>query len=117
MEAIASTPHTPGPWEVESIPDARGLGRRVFTGRIEVKREDDLIACMHAKHFSGDGSADLANAQLIAAAPELLAQMRRFLPVLERLEAVPAMWKVMTAGLGIGTLNAYRAALAKASQH
>lgn len=38
------------------------------------------------------------------------AEMRRFMPLLERVAEGP-FWDELTAGLGIGTINAYRAAL------
>ena len=71
-----SAQHTPAPWSVEAIPDARGLGRRVFTDRIEIKQYGGLIACLHAKNWGLDGASDLANANLIASAPDLLAALR-----------------------------------------
>jgi hypothetical protein len=55
-----------------------------------------------------------ANARLIAAAPDQNAEMRRYLPVLERAEADPELWERLTKGTGIATLAGYRAAIAKA---
>jgi hypothetical protein len=47
---------------------------------------------------------------------ELLAEMRRFLPLIERLEANPSLWVDLTSGLGIATANGYRAAITKAME-
>ena len=77
---------------------------------------DGLIE--RARAIAPTGSA-LANpnitayAQSLAAENERLrAEMRRYLPVLERLEGSP-LWHDFTLGLGIATLNGYRAAIAK----
>lgn len=43
----------------------------------------------------------------------LRAEAERYLPVLERAEADPEVWDRLTAGLGIATLNGYRAAIAQ----
>ena len=55
------------------------------------------------------------DAHLIAAAPTQHAEMLRFLPVLEQAEADHELWARLTAGTGIATANAYRAAIAKAT--
>ena len=44
----------------------------------------------------------------------LLAEMRRYLPLLERAEADSAVWDRLTAGTGIATLNGYRHVLEQA---
>lgn len=46
---------------------------------------------------------------------KLVGEMRRYLPVLERLERDPEAW-VKFAGAGLATVNGYRAALSKATQ-
>lgn len=38
-------------------------------------------------------------------------EMQRYFPVLQRLEANPELWVEITEGLGIATLEGYRAAL------
>jgi hypothetical protein len=45
----------------------------------------------------------------------LVAEMKRFLTVIERAEAEPGTWERLTAGTGIATANAYRAILSRAS--
>ena len=56
-----------------------------------------------------------ANANLIAAAPDLLKEMERMLVVIQRIEdELPATWAEATQGTGIATSNGYRVAIAKA---
>lgn len=38
-------------------------------------------------------------------------EMRRYLPILERVEANAAIWDSYTKGTGVATVNGYRAAL------
>ncbi|WP_429927734.1 hypothetical protein [Achromobacter xylosoxidans] len=70
-----TTNHTPGPWSLETVRTSCGVCHKVgpFPGR----REDDKPrhACLYADYPSESNPADqelLANARLIAAAPELL---------------------------------------------
>ena len=109
--------HTPGPW---ALADDR-----------QVQRNDGAIIAT-AWWFGNKGSVSknesAANAKLIAAAPDLLDhideqqrkidriqdEMRRYLPILEALEAKPSSWEWFTDGTGIATLNGYRAALKEA---
>lgn len=46
---------------------------------------------------------------------QLEAEMRRYLPVIERAEANAGLWVLLTAGTGIATANGYRAALSGVS--
>lgn len=60
-------------------------------------------------------AAELAHRDCLIAAARLQHQeMQRYLPVLERAEADPALWDSLTAGLGIATLAGYRHAIATA---
>jgi hypothetical protein len=45
----------------------------------------------------------------------VMAEMLRYLPLIERAEADPALWARLTAGTGIATANGYRAAVGKAT--
>ena len=56
--------------------------------------------------------AELENLRAINA--ELLAEMKRYLPVLQALENKPSAWEWYTDSTGIATLNGYRNAIAKA---
>ena len=59
------TSHTPGPWHVGVKP-----------GPMIYNETDDQIADMHDPMPYIDNSVNLANARLIASAPELLAALR-----------------------------------------
>ena len=70
-----TTKHTPGPWGLETVRTSSGVCHKVgpFPGR----RGDDKPrhACLYADYPSDSNPSDqelLANARLIAAAPELL---------------------------------------------
>ena len=51
------------------------------------------------------------NARLRRAIKKHKDEMRRYLPILEALEAKPSSWEWFTDGTGIATLNGYREAL------
>jgi hypothetical protein len=102
--------HTPGEW---------ALGGHCLSS---------VIVCTvprghpDAKHLCGDyaviaefkGPNWAANARLASAAPNLYAEMLRYLPIIEAVERDPEMWQRLTVGTGIATANGYRAALSKA---
>lgn len=100
------TKHTPGPWlavgtwveHPGKVADICTCATRMF-GQEKLGRTYD---------------EECANARLIAAAPDMLAEMVRYLPVIEAAERDPALWERLTAGTGIATANGYRAAIAKA---
>lgn len=90
--------HTQGPWEVTSA-------------NWDGCEEGEVNYCIRM-----DGApASKSNARVIEAGPDMLKEMARFLPVLERAEADADIWTRLTAGEGIATANAYRAAIAKAT--
>ncbi|MCA3704286.1 MAG: hypothetical protein INF12_14785 [Methylobacterium sp.] len=71
--------HTPGPWTLETVKTSCGICHRI--GPFPWRDGRDNHACVYVDHASRDGSAPrdqelLANARLIAAAPELLAALR-----------------------------------------
>ena len=124
-----SAQHTPGPW-VADAGDMAQSADEIFTVAINAAN-GQLVGTVSAfsllsdaengvEYVTADSPCDAAlqeakaNARLIAAAPEQHAEMLRYLPVLERAEAEPELWERLTAGLGIATLNGYRAAIAKA---
>lgn len=111
--------HTPGPWHVRdagphwnnpSIPNYRVVRAPTPSGPhgydVAWSADGELVA----EHVYEE-----ADARLIAAAPTMADEMRRYLPVIERAEADPALWERLTAGLGIATANGYRAAIAAAT--
>lgn len=104
MNAIMSQ-HTPGPWHWSG--SSAGYGSLVSDSGVEVLADIDY----EGLNLHGDDKE--ADACLIAAAPTLFSEMCRYLPVLERAESEPEIWSKLTEGLGVATLNGYRAAIAK----
>lgn len=99
--------HTPGPWKIDWN-----------ISRLDIFSADaaTLVSTLRRSALSsGIDETAKANARLIAAAPTQHAEMLRYLPVLERAEADSELWARLTDGLGIATLNGYRAAIAKAT--
>jgi len=71
---MSDTKWTPGPWVLETVKTSVGVCHKV--GPFPAKREDDKPrhACLYADYPSDFNPADqalLANARLIAAAPDL----------------------------------------------
>jgi hypothetical protein len=101
------TLHTPAPWHVEQLGDA-----------FIIETPGGISGCPYAHlarvHMMTTGVGK-HNARLIAAAPLLLSEMLRYLPVLESLEKMATDWVPHTRGTGIATLNGYRNAIAKAT--
>jgi hypothetical protein len=99
--------HTRGPWHYYAKLSAseNAAGFRIYGASQQVFAE--------LQPMDGDGREGEANARLIVAALSMLAEMQRYQSVLERLSDSP-YWQEMTSGLGIATLNGYRAAIAKA---
>jgi len=52
--------------------------------------------------------------KVVAQRDRLRNEMRRYLPVIERCERLPALWAWCTNGTGIATANGYMAALKEA---
>ena len=105
--------HTAGPWEF--VPKlSASENHKGFFIRAEKATRNGKWALAEVQPGDEDGKLGKANARLIAAAPDMLAEMRMFMPVLERLAASP-MWSDFTIGTGVATINAFRAAIAKAT--
>ena len=49
------------------------------------------------------------------AAPDMLAEMQRYLPIIEHIERNPNFWREASRGTGLAAANGYRAAIAKAT--
>lgn len=67
--------HTPGPWGLETVPTSCGICHKVGPFPPNREGEKNRHACLYSDYPSPDNAADrelLANARLIAAAPELL---------------------------------------------
>jgi hypothetical protein len=74
------TKHTPGPWTLETVKTSSGICHKV--GPFPWRPNKQNHACIYVDNHSHDASAPrdqelLANAHLIAAAPELLAALRK----------------------------------------
>ena len=118
---MSNTKHTPGPWTWEvDEPNARQS-----TPQIGIFQEKGgRIICEIDSHVDHSREEIIANAELIASAPtiyqqnssllEALKEMKRYLPVLERLEEIPEWWEHLTKGTGIATLNGYKNAIQNA---
>jgi len=50
------------------------------------------------------------------ATPYLIAEMKRYLPILEKLESRPDLWGELAEGTGIETANGYRHAIERATK-
>lgn len=98
--------HTPGPWTLETVRTASGFCHKV--GPFPARREggDPRHACLYSDYPCKSNPADqelLANAHLIAAAPDLLAAG------MEAAGSLSAAMEIMTR-LGYGrTANAMQA--------
>ena len=97
--------HTPGPWVAVTRTNAHIEIEAPSQPGYSAKKVATVSLTNHE-----------ANARLIAAAPTQHAEMLRYLPVLERAEADSELWARLTDGLGIATLNGYRAAIKKAEE-
>ena len=103
--------HTPGPWMVASSSNG-------FPDRIVAPAQDDMTAGIvgsaitrHRCISFPSSPEGQANARLIAAAPDILHELKRLVAALEPLER-SGNWPLDSAG--IATLNAARAAIAAA---
>lgn len=98
---------TPGPWEV-----FQNDGNVMVVGQIKPNGKRTKVAVFPAME---ELDVKLANANLIAAAHDLLKEMERMLVVIQRIEdELPATWAEVTQGTGIATANAYRLAISRA---
>lgn len=97
--------YTAGEWMAELGPD----------GSFDVTTEVDgryLVLCKRS-YWPGRADESHANGELFAASKDLLAEMVRYLPVIDRAEQDPELWSRLTAGTGIATANGYREAIRK----
>lgn len=100
--------HTPGPWFVSGVRLKMNGGEWLSINRYdESKKQDENIACVGYDPRTGAGWAD---ARLIAAAPELLEQLKFALSWIEDLPR-----KNSTHQLIDSSVEAIRAAIAKAT--
>lgn len=92
-----TTKHTPGPWYT--------MGAGVYTG-------SDNLAHIATAHFYGVPGDPMANARLIAAAPDLLAALQTLMRADYERNTFPGF---ASAGNFVRATEAARAAIAKAT--
>lgn len=69
--------HTPGPWQLETVRTSSGICHRI--GPFPWKEGKDIHCCVYVD-YPGNGDIErelLANARLIASAPDLLAALKQ----------------------------------------
>jgi hypothetical protein len=81
---MSETKHTPGPWEVETVPTQIGHAHRI----------KPINACLYVDHRGAKERDEktvtaLANARLIAAAPGLFKACKRIVAAYERNQSLP----------------------------
>jgi hypothetical protein len=95
-----SAAHTAGPWAVA----ADEIGHHYFIG----PKDGDAVVVLE-RHVAGHDASDMPNAQLVAAAPELLEALQQAERTLVNAYGLPE-------GVQHPTLQMVRAAIAKAVQ-
>ena len=99
-----TTKHTPGPWQMSGV-----RSRQEIHGHM-VGPDSFGVACVaYSDRTTADHLASLADARLIAAAPELLEALREALPEIRRLNAAAGVTVFNPAATSM-----IRAAIAKA---
>jgi len=105
---VEITKATPGPWRIEWSEQEEYFAIRLADPQLDYA----TIALVDGPFDTTPTAETQANAWLIAAAPELLYELQHLVRLMEPLER--------TVGLGVpglATLNAARAAIAKAGGH
>ncbi len=69
--------HTPGPWQVEQLEPIDFPGRLNYA--VTCNRKGIEVMAITGIVGAGDDAESIANASLIAAAPDLLAALRQFM--------------------------------------
>lgn len=86
--------HTPGPWTLETVKTSIGFCHKV--GPFPWGHEKLNHACIYVDYGSHEGVL-LANARLIAAAPDLLEALEGLLALNDEMEALEVQHRWMTA--------------------
>jgi hypothetical protein len=110
--------HTKGPWTLETVPTSCGICHKI--GQFPWKEGKTRSACIYVDYpGSGEIEAELlANARLIASAPELADKVKRLeeqnAALLAVAKALVADWDAPNSDSGIGqpVYDAARAAIA-----
>ena len=93
--------YTPGPWK---------------HGCNYVRTDNGCLKVLAQTYSGCDTSREeaLENARMMAAAPDLLQEIKRILPVLESLYEDGKAWYKFSFGSGVATLNGIKRVIAKA---
>lgn len=77
--------HTPGPWKLETVKTQVGICHRIGPFPPARPRDEPSHACIYVdgRYKPEDDPVSLANARLIAAAPDLLAACEALLDALQ----------------------------------
>jgi hypothetical protein len=106
--------HTPGPWMLNTVATTCGICHKVGPFPPAKKGGKDRHACLYADYASDSNPADrelLANARLIAAAPNLLEALQDVLSRIKKSEE----WWMDCPDRGGFDAEAIGAAIAKAT--
>lgn len=102
--------HTPGPWNLETVPTSVGICHKIGPFPIS-HRERPTYACVYDDRMSRTPTPELlANARLIAAAPDLLAVVQAALNWWEKSSDSSEFARKMSV---LGIWDTARSALAK----
>lgn len=86
--------------------------REAFRTHLRMVAEAMRAIEWNDSHDGDDREAGLLEACLKAS--EVVSEMERYLPVIERAESEPETWARLTNGTGLATANGYRAAIRRA---
>lgn len=116
------TTHTPGPWGIHQDPPNYGERFACIVGRDSETTDPVLIAEMnwHGRHRMSAPDDTLADARLIAAAPDLLAALAGLLAVIHdsdrrRHPVAMRLLSIVSGRPEFEAIDAARAAIAKAT--
>lgn len=106
--------HTPGPWGLETVTTSCGICHKVGPFPPNREGEKNRHACLYSDYPSPDNAADrelLANARLIAAAPDLLEALDGMLQIYGGNKD----WNGLKSSTELDCIEQARAAIAKAT--
>ena len=117
---MSEAKHTPGPWVLETLRTSCGICHKVgpFPGRHD--NDEPRHACLYADYPSKHNPADAeleANARLIAAAPDLLEALIKYMDAIDMFDKASKDGINYHGAVGnrLATEEIARAAIAKAT--
>ena len=93
---MSNEKHTPGPWHVNYTTFDNAIVRFHIAGETH---GSVYPVCEHTLEITPDSSEQLANAHLIAAAPELLEALKRAAAMMGRFPQCDEAWKQARAAI------------------